>query len=385
MLEISEDENYKALRESTRQFVEREVVPIAANIDKDDDFPVDVFRKMGKMGYLGITVPEEYGGSGMGYEAQALIEDELGYASASLGLSYGAHSNLCLDSLFRNGTEDMRKEYVPKLASGEWIGSLALTEPGSGSDALAMKTTAVRDGNDFIINGSKTLITNAPYADLFLAYTRTDDGFTPFVVLSSDKGFSRGTKFNKMGMRGSPTGEVFFDSLRVPKSRMIGELNSGKDIIMGGLNSERVILTFIFVGLARRAIDLSVRYSMKRKQSGKYLYEFEMIQDKLATMYSKYEAGRMLAMKALRKLETDRMDAMSAATAIYYVAESAESIAREAIQIHGGYGYVKDFEVERLMRDAILGQIGAGTTEIRKKLISSGLVKSYMNYDRMPE
>ena len=385
MLEPSESDTYRDLRDAVRSFVRKEVFPAATEMDRNDHFPTDLFRKMGKLGYLGITIPEEYGGSGMDYRAQAIVEEELGYASASLGLSYGAHSNLCLDNLFRNGSESMRREYVPKLASGEWIGSLALTEPGSGSDALAMKTTAKAAGKDYIVTGSKTLITNAPYADLFLAYARTGDAYTPFVILSTDKGFSRGAKFDKMGMRGSPTGEVFFDSIMLPEDRVVGKAGSGKDIIMSGLNSERVILSFIFIGLARRAIDLSVRYSMQRKQSGKYLYEFEMIQEKLAVMYTRYEAGRLLAMKALNKLENDRMDAMSAATAIYYVAESAEQIAREAIQIHGGYGYVKDFEVERLLRDAILGQIGAGTTEIRKKLISSGLIKNYMSQDRMPD
>ncbi len=385
MFELSESDNYRDLRDAVRQFVTKEVFPVASEIDRNDAFPLDLFKKMGKLGYLGITIPEEYGGSGMDYYAQAIIEEELGYASASLALSYGAHSNLCLDNLFRNGSEFIRREYIPKLASGEWVGSLALTEPGSGSDALAMKTSARVNGSMHVITGSKTLITNAPYSDLFLTYAKTGDAFTPFVILSTDKGFSRGTKFDKMGMRGSPTGEVFFDSVTLPEERVVGSIGKGKDIIMSGLNSERVILSFIFVGLARRAIDLSVRYSMQRKQSGKFLYEFEMIQEKLAEMYTKYEAGRLLAMKALRRLEEDRMDAMSAAAAIYYVTESAESIAREAIQIHGGYGYVKDFEVERLMRDAILGQIGAGTTEIRKKLISSGLIKNYMSHDRMPD
>ncbi|MHB1708821.1 MAG: acyl-CoA dehydrogenase family protein [Thermoplasmataceae archaeon] len=385
MLELSESDTYRDLRDAVRSFVRKEVFPVATEMDRNDQFPTELFRKMGELGYLGITIPEEYGGSGMDYRAQAIVEEELGYASASLGLSYGAHSNLCLDNLFRNGSEFMRREYVPKLASGEWIGSLALTEPGSGSDALAMKTAAKVDGKGYVVTGSKTLITNAPYADLFLTYARTDDAYTPFVILSTDKGFSRGAKFDKMGMRGSPTGEVFFDSITLPEERVVGKAGSGKDIIMSGLNSERVILSFIFIGLARRAIDLSVRYSMQRKQGGKYLYEFEMIQEKLAVMYTRYEAGRLLAMKALSKLEKDRMDAMSAAAAIYYVAESAEQIAREAIQIHGGYGYVKDFEVERLLRDAILGQIGAGTTEIRKKLISSGLIKNYMSQDRMPD
>lgn len=370
-------ETINLLRQSVRQFVEKEIMPVSQKIDRDDHFPVELFRKMGKMGFLGVTVPPEYGGSGMDYTAQAVIEDEIGYASASLALSYGAHSNLCLDNLFRNGTEEQREEYVPKLATGEWIGSLALTEPGSGSDALGMKTSVKEDGNSFIMNGSKTLITNAPYSDLFLTYAKTGKSYSAFVVLSEDDGFSRGKKFDKMGMRGSPTGEIFFDSIRIPKSRLVGKLDHGKQIIMSGLNVERVILTYIFVGLARRALELSVKYSTERKQSGSYLHEFEMIQDKIATMYTKYRTSKLLADSALEAIKKDNMNVVDAAAAIYYVSESAEHIAREAIQIHGGIGYVREGEVERLLRDAILGQIGAGTTEIRKKLISQSLIKKY--------
>lgn len=385
MSDLQHSETYELLRESVRGFIEKEIKPIAFDIDKDDYFPRDVFKKMGEMGFLGVTIPQEYGGSGMDYLSQAIIEEELGYVSASLGLSYGAHSNLCLDNLYRNGSEEHRNEYVPKLANGEWLGSLCLTEPSAGSDALAMKTNAVKDGNSYVINGSKTLITNAPYADLFLTYAKTGEEHTAFVVLSTDEGFSRGRKFDKMGMRGSPTGEIFYDSVRIPESRIIGSLNGAKDVILSGLNVERVILSFIFIGVARRAMDLAVRYSLERKQSGKYLHEFEMIQDKIANMYTKFETTRLLAMKAVQKMEEDRMDVLSGAAAIYHAAESAEYISREAVQIFGGYGYVRDFEVERLLRDAILGQIGAGTKEIRKKLISSSVVRSYKKYDKLPD
>ncbi len=380
-----DSETIGLLRQSVRQFVEKEVMPLSQKIDKEDYFPRDLFKKMGDMGFLGVTIPPEYGGSGMDYTAQAVIEEELGYASASLALSYGAHSNLCLDNLFRNGTEEQREKYVPKLASGEWIGSLALTEPGSGSDALGMKTYASSDGASFVINGSKTLITNAPYSDLFLAYAKTDRSYSAFVVLADDTGFSRGNKFDKMGMRGSPTGEVFFDNVKIPSSRLVGSLGGGREIILSGLNVERVILSFIFVGLARRALELSVKYSTERQQSGSYLHEFEMIQDKLATMYTKYQTSKLLANSALEGIMKDNMNVMDAATAIYYVAESAEYIAREAVQIHGGIGYVREGEVERLLRDAILGQIGAGTTEIRKKLISQSLVKKYKKQGRISD
>lgn len=380
-----DSDTFSLLRQSVRQFIEKEVMPVSQKIDKEDYFPLDLFRKMGKMGFLGVTIPPEYGGSGMDYTAQAIIEEELGYASASLALSYGAHSNLCLDNLYRNGSEQQKEEYVPKLARGDWIGSLALTEPGSGSDALAMRTSAEIQNGTFVLNGSKTLITNAPYSDVFLTYARTGDSYSAFVVLSEDNGFSRGKKFDKMGMRGSPTGEIFFDNVKVPESRLVGNLNGGKDIILSGLNVERVILSFIFVGLARRALELSVKYATERKQSGNYLHEFEMIQDKLAVMYTKYQTSRLMADRALIGIKEDNMNVMDAAAAIYHVAESAEYIAREAVQIHGGIGYVREGEVERLLRDAILGQIGAGTTEIRKKLIAQGLVKKYKKQGRISD
>ena len=373
------------LRETVREFVKRKIQPIASRIDTEDYFPEEIFKEMGRLGLLGITVPEEYGGSGMDYAAQALVEEELGYVSPPLALSYGAHSNLCLDSLYRNGSIQQREEYVPKLCSGEWIGSLALTEPSSGSDALAMKTEALRDGDGFLLNGSKTLITNAPYSDLFFVYARTGKGYTPFVVLSGDKGFSRGSKFSKMGMRGSPTGEIYFDSIHLTRDRIIGKENEGKNIIMNGLNSERVILSFIFLGLAKRALELSVSYASERKQGGQTIDRYELVQEKLAYMYSRYRASRFLCEDALAKLKESSKDGLSAATGILYTAESAEYIAREAVQIHGGYGYLRDFEVERLLRDAILGQIGAGTTEIRKHIVARELSKSYLHSGEIPE
>ncbi|MGP6239086.1 acyl-CoA dehydrogenase family protein [Cuniculiplasma sp. SKW4] len=371
------DEILNDLRKNVREFVAREIEPISLKIDQDDYFPLDVFKKMGKMGYLGITVPEEYGGSAFGYVGQAIIEEEIGYSSPSLALSYGAHSNLTLDNLFRNGNSEQREKYVPDLCTGQKIGSLGLTEPSSGSDALAMKTRATPSGDYYILNGSKTYITNAPYSDIFLVYARTGNDFTAFIVESSDEGFTRGKKFNKMGMRGSPTGEIFFDNIKLKKDRILGGENSGKDIILSGLNSERAILSFIFVGLARRALEEATRYSIERKQFGKSLYEFEMIQDKLAMMYTEYRASKLLAYDALYSVENNNMDLKSAASSILYSAMVAERISREAIQIMGGNGYMKDTGVERLLRDAILGQIGAGTTEIRKKLIANSLIKDF--------
>lgn len=380
-----DEDTYNNLRESVKEFASREILPVASGIDRNDDFPVDIFRKMGKLGYLGITIPEEFGGSGMDYRAQAIIEEELGYASASLALSYGAHSNLCLDSMYRNGSDYIRQNFVPKLSSGEWIGSLGLTESSSGSDAFSMKTDAKETPEGFEISGSKTLITNAPNADVVLAYARTGDNYTAFALRADDKGFSKGKRFDKMGMRGSPTGELYFDSVRVGKERVIGNVGDGKSIILSGLNSERVILAFIFIGLSRRAIELALRYSTERKQFGQYLYKFEMIEEKLAYMYTRYQTSKLLAEKALSNLESDPMDPMGAASAILYVTEASEYIARESLQILGGMGYIKDSEVERLLRDAILGQIGAGTTEIRKHLVASALVRRYREGNRIPE
>ncbi len=365
------------IRSSVREFVRREIEPIRMKIDRDDYFPVDKFKLMGKMGYLGVTIPPEYGGSGAGYIAQAIIEDELGYSSPSLALSYGAHSNLCLDNIYRNGSEYIRETFVPMLASGEYIGSLCLTEPGSGSDALSMSTHIEEKDGGLYLSGSKMFITNAPYADLFLVHSRDGEGYSSVIVLAADEGFSRGRSLEKMGMRGSPTGELSFNRIKIEEKRILGKRGDGKRIIMSGLNSERVILSFIFIGLARRAIDEAVNYASQRKQFGLHINEFELIQEKLSYMYVRYEASRMLAFKALEKLQYDIMDPIDAASAIMYASESAEYIAREAIQIFGGYGYIKDTGIEMLLRDAILGQIGAGTTEIRKRVIAKALTRMY--------
>lgn len=378
-------ETLDMIRETAKQFTVRELLPVAKKIDEEDWFPTDLFRELGSLGFLGITVPEAYGGSGLPYEAQAVVQEELGYGSPAFALTYGAHSNLVLDSIFRNGSEWLRKEYLPKLSTGEWIGSLCLTEPGSGSDALAMKTTATKRDGKYYLSGSKTLITNAPYADVMLVYARTGDSYTAFIVESGDEGVSKGKKFDKMGMRGSPTGELLFEDVELTKDRILGEENGGKEVILSGLNAERVILSYIFVGLERRALELSLRYAIDRKQFNRSVSEFEMIQEKFAYMYTRYQTTRLLCDRALSKITTDKMDVMDSAACIMHAAESSEYIAREAIQIMGGTGYMKDSEVERLLRDAILGQIGAGTTEIRKKLIGSALVKYFKENDRVPE
>ncbi len=374
--DISEN-TYSELRESVKEFCEKRISPIAKAIDEEDQFPIEIFRELGKMGYLGITIPEEYGGAGLDLVSQGIIQEEIGYVSASLALSYGAHSNLCLDSVYRNGSQHIRDSYVRKLVSGEWIGSLCLTEPGSGSDALSMSTRAERVDGGYVINGSKTLITNAPYANLFLVYARDGDRYTSFVVLDTDKGVRRGNKFNKMGMRGSPTGEVFFDNVFVPDDRVLGKPGEGLKVILSGLNAERAVLATLFVGIARRALDAALDYAISRKQGGRPIGDYELIQEKLAYMYTKVETSKMLSYRALRQVQNNPMDSLNSAASIMYAAEVSEYVSREALQIHGGIGYTRDMVVERLLRDSILGQIGAGTTEIRKRVISKALVKRY--------
>ncbi|GGM75586.1 isovaleryl-CoA dehydrogenase [Thermogymnomonas acidicola] len=370
-------EELEMLRSNVREFVSRHVEPIAREVDERDEFPRELFREMGKQGYLGITVPERYGGSGLGYTAQSVVQEELGYSSASIALSYGAHSNLCLDNLYRNGNEHIREEFVPRLCSGEWIGSLCLTEPGSGSDALAMRTSVTEDRGEFVLNGSKTLITNAPYADLMLVYARDGDGYSAFAVRATDRGVSKGSKFSKMGMRGSPTGELHFQDVRLGPERLVGQRGKARDVILSGLNMERVILAYLFLGLGRRAFDMAMAYSVQRKQGGREINEFELVEQKLANMYTYLRTSRLLCDDALGAVSRDPMDGVAASSAIYWTAESAEYCAREAVQVMGGYGYIRDSGAERLLRDAVLGQIGAGTREIREHVIARGLVKRY--------
>ena len=375
-------DEYSMIQQSARQFAEKEIMPVATKMDRENYFPRELFRKMGREGYLGVTIPEQYGGSGSDYVSQAIIEEEISYASGSLGLSYGAHSNLCLDNLYRNGSEYLREKYLEKLCSGDYMGSLGMTEPSSGSDALSMKTSAVEDNGSFILNGSKTFITNAPYADVFLVYARTGENITPFVVEGTDNGLSRGQEFDKTGMRGSPTGTIFFNGIILPMERIVGKINEGRRVLLSGLNLERAVLAFNSIGIARRALDLAIGYASERKQFGRPISDFELIQEKLAYMYTKFESSRLFAMEALKRVQEDRMNSLDAASAILYASESSEYIAREALQIFGGYGYIKDFEIERVFRDSILLTIGAGTNEIRKKVISEALIKKYVRGGR---
>jgi len=364
-----------AIRDMVRDFSKKEIEPIASKVDKDDFFPKEIFKKMGHLGILGLTVSEEYGGAGLDYLTHGVVLEEISYFSGSIGLSYGAHSNLVVDNLFRNANKDQREEYLPDLISGDKIGSLCLTEPSGGSDALgSMKTTYRKEGDNFIINGSKTFITNAPIADTFLVYSKNYDRYSAFILKRSD-GVETPKWIEKMGMRGSPTGEVYFNELKIPLNRLLKNEGDGKKIIYEGLNAERAVLAFGPLGIARRALDEAIEYSQQREQFGTKIGNFQLIQEKLAYMFSKLEAVRLLAYEAAIMTKEKIVDPSYAASSIMLASETATQIAKDALQIFGGYGYTSDFPLERLLRDAILYEIGAGTTEIRKIVIAKAIQK----------
>ncbi len=364
-----------AIRELVREFSKRKIEPIASKIDREDQFPVEIFREMGKLGLLGLTISQEYGGAGLDYLTEGVALEEISYFSGSFGLSYGAHNNLVVDSLHRNASKEQKEKYLPGLVSGENIGSLCLTEPGAGSDALGgMRTTYKRIGNGYEINGSKTFITNAPLADVFLVYARNERSYSAFILERSD-GVETPKKIRKMGMRGSPTGEVVFRDLKIGNDRIIKGEGHGKEIIYNGLNAERAVLAFGPIGIARRALDESINFSNQREQFGKKIGEFELIQEKLAYMFTRLEAARLLAYKAATLVGEEISDPSYAAASIMLASETATQIAKEAIQIFGGVGYTEDYPLERYLRDAILYEIGAGTTEIRKIVIAKSLLK----------
>ncbi len=371
--ELSEE--HEMVRDVVRKFARSDLAPVAERMDRDDYFPEDMFRKLGSIGMLGITVPTEYDGAGLDYISQTVCLEEIARVSPAFALSVGAHSNLCLDNLYRNGNREQRDAYVPGLATGKLIGCLGLTEPESGSDSLAMRTTATRKGDDYVLSGSKTFITNAPVADICLAYAKTrpdlkNRGISAFVVESSFAGFRKGKKFDKMGMRGSPTGEIYFDDCSVRGGNLLGGENAGVSIVMSGLNVERSVLAGISLGIQTEVLELAIRYAKNRKQFGTPISEFEMIQEKIATMWVDREASRLLIYSALDTLQKGRGRNREAAAAIMYAAEASTRSSLEAIQIMGGNGYMREFNVERLMRDAKLLEIGAGTTEIRKLIIA---------------
>jgi isovaleryl-CoA dehydrogenase len=376
-------EDIDALRDAVREFAQAEIAPLAHDTDKNDQFPMHLWRKMGELGVLGITVEEEYGGAGMGYLAHMIAMEEISRASASIGLSYGAHSNLCVNQIRRNGTPEQRAKYLPKLISGEHVGALAMSEPGAGSDVISMKLKAEDKGGYYLLNGSKMWITNGPDADTMVVYAKTEPemgarGITAFIVEKGMKGFSTAQKLDKLGMRGSHTGEMVFQNVEVPASHIIGGLNNGAKVLMSGLDYERAVLAAGPIGIMQAVMDNVIPYIHDRKQFGQSIGEFQLIQGKVADMYTILQAGRAFCYqigKNLDMLGTDhvRQVRKDCASVILWCAEMATKMAGDGIQIFGGNGYINEYPLGRLWRDAKLYEIGAGTSEIRRMLIGREL------------
>jgi isovaleryl-CoA dehydrogenase len=366
------------LRDQVGAFVAAELAPQAARIDRENEFPQGLWRRFGDLGLLGITVSEEYGGAGLGYLAHVVAMEEISRGSASVALSYGAHSNLCVNQINRNGTPEQKARYLPKLISGEHVGALAMSEPNAGSDVVSMKLRAEKRGDRYVLNGSKMWITNGPDADVYVIYAKTEPergahGITAFIVERDWKGFSRGEKLDKLGMRGSNTCPLFFDDLEVPEQNVLGALNGGVKVLMSGLDYERVVLSGGPTGIMQACLDVVVPYIHEREQFGQAIGEFQLIQGKVADLYTQLNASRAYlyaVAQACDRGETTRKDA---AGVILYTAERATQMALDAIQILGGNGYINDYPTGRLLRDAKLYEIGAGTSEIRRMLIGREL------------
>jgi isovaleryl-CoA dehydrogenase len=377
-LQYGHDEEIGLLRQTLSQFAAQEIAPRAAEIDRNNEFPNDLWPKLGQLGLLGITIPEEYGGSGMGYLAHAIAMEEISRASASVGLSYGAHSNLCLNQIRLNGTEAQKQQYLPALCRGEHVGALAMSEPSAGSDVVSMRLRAERQGEDFVLNGNKMWITNGPDANVYVIYARTDPeagskGITAFIVERDTPGFSRSPKLDKLGMRGSNTCELVFENCRVPATQILGEVGAGVRVLMSGLDYERAVLAGGPVGILQACLDVALPYVHEREQFGQSIGEFQLVQGKLADMYARCSASRAYLYAVCGALDRGEQSRKDAAAVILYTAEAATQSALDAIQLLGGNGYINDYPTGRLLRDAKLYEIGAGTSEVRRMLIGREL------------
>jgi isovaleryl-CoA dehydrogenase len=366
------------LRASVRGFTADEIAPIAAEIDRTNEFPRQLWPKLGALGLHGITVEEEYGGSGLGYLEHCIAMEEVSRGSASVGLSYGAHSNLCVNQIRRNGSDAQKRKYLPKLISGEHVGALAMSEAGAGSDVVSMKLRADRKGDRYVLNGTKFWITNGPCADVLVVYAKTDPaagprGITAFLIEKGLKGFSTAQKLDKMGMRGSDTGELIFHDCEVPAENVLGEVGRGVSVLMSGLDYERAVLAAGPLGIMQAAMDAVIPYVHQRNQFGQPIGEFQLVQGKLADMYTTMNACRAYVYAVARACDRGETARKDAAGAILYAAEKATQLALDAVQLLGGNGYINDYPTGRLLRDAKLYEIGAGTSEIRRWLIGREL------------
>ncbi len=372
-------EEVEALRDMVHRFAQERIRPIAAEIDAKNDFPADLWRALGALGLLGVTVPEEYGGAGMSYLAHVVAVEEIARASASVALSYGAHSNLCVNQIRRNGTHEQKLRYLPRLISGEHVGALAMSEAGAGSDVVSMKLRAEKKGDRYVLNGTKFWITNGPDADVLVVYAKTDPeagarGITAFIVESGWKGFSTSAHFDKLGMRGSNTAELIFEDVEVPEENVLGEEGRGVAVLMSGLDYERVVLSGIGTGIMAACMDEVMPYIAQRRQFGRPVGEFQLMQGKIADMYVAMNSARAYVYEVAKSCDRGEVTRQDAAACVLYASEEAMKVAHQAVQAMGGMGFMNESPVSRIFRDAKLMEIGAGTSEIRRMLIGRELM-----------